>query len=318
VRVFAVAEHRFGRINPISFELLNLANMVKGDGTSEAVVLAGDASAFSRELARYADRVWAISCDQLERYNPEAYVDVLLQVFRREKPDLVLLGNTIQGGEVAPCLAVSLQAPIATDVVGLRLDDGEVVASRYAYQGKIMVDLRLKRLPSILTVRQGVFKDGREVDGEVVELNLKPSREPKRRFVKYIEPETGDVDISQADVIVAVGRGIGGESNLKLAEKLARLLGGVVAGSRPVVDAGLLPKDRQVGISGKTVKPKVYLAFGISGAFQHVMGMKDSELIIAVNRDSEAPIFGVAHYGAVADLLDVLPALISKLEELKA
>ncbi len=316
MRVFCIAEHRFGELNPLSIELLNLANQIKGDGSSEAVVIGKDVGKFAEELAKYADKVWKIEDASLENYNPELYIDVLLQLFEKEKPDVVLVGHTAEGSEFAPYLAAKMNAALATDVVGVDVSDG-VKVSRYLFQGKLMVDLKMKALPCVLTIRQGVFKEGSEVNGEVVDAGIKPSKEAARKFVGYLEPEVGEVDISQADIIVAVGRGIEDASNIELAEELAQLLGGVVAGSRPVIDNGWLPKDRQVGISGKIVKPKLYLALGISGAFQHVMGMKDSELIIAINKDPEAPIFGVAHYGAVADLFEVVPELIDKLRELK-
>lgn len=314
MRVFAVAEHRFGEINPVSFELLNFANKIKGDGTCEAVIVGDNVRALSGVLASRADKVWALSGSQLEHYNPESYVDVLLQLFEKEPPDLVLLGNTSQGCELAPLLAMGLRCPIVTDVVGASVEGGFIV-SRYIYQGKLMVDLKLSRTPCVLTVRQGVFKEGIELRGEVIELRLSPSKPLRRRFSRLIEPERGEIDISKAEVIVAVGRGAA--PGLKLAEKLASVLNGAVAGSRPVIDSGLLAKDRQVGISGRTVKPKVYLALGISGAFQHVVGMKDSELIIAVNKDPQAPIFNVAHYGVIADVQELLPKLLSKVEERK-
>ena len=313
MKVFCVAEYRFGELNPLSIELLNLANRIKGDGTAEAVVIGRDVGKYAEELAKYADKVWKIEDESLENYTPDLYVDVLLQLADREKPDLILVGNTAQGGEFAPYLAAKMNAPIVTDVVAV---DGTKV-SRYLMQGKLMVDLKLKSTPAVLTVRQGVFKEAVEVGGEIVDAGIKPSRESRRKFIKYVEPEVGEVDIAQADIIVSVGRGIEDASNIALAEELASLLGGVVAGSRPVIDNGWLPKDRQVGISGKVVKPKLYLALGISGAFQHVMGMKDSELIIAVNKDPEAPIFGVAHYGVVADMFEVVPELIEKLKGIK-
>lgn len=317
MRVFAIAEIRGDALDESSFELLNLANCIKGDGTSEAVVIGKDVSEFAKELAKGADRVWKIEDDALENYNPEPYTDVLLQLFAKEKPDIVLLPNTSRGLEMAPKLAVGLNAPIVTDIVNLDVSNG-VKATRYIFQGKLLVDVFVKESETyVFTVRQGVFKEGGEISGEIVDANVKPTITPKREFVGIIEPEVGEVDITQADIIVSVGRGIEDESNIELAEELAKLLGGVVAGSRPVIDSGWLPKDRQVGISGKTVKPKLYLALGISGAFQHVMGMKDSELIIAVNKDPEAPIFGVAQYGVVGDIFDVVPALIEKLKKIK-
>lgn len=316
MRVLCVAEHRFDELNPLSIEMLNLANQIKGEGSSEAVVIGKDVEKYAGELAKYADKVWKIEDDSLENYNPELYIDVLLQLIDKEKPDVILVGNTAQGAEFAPYLAAKINAPLATDVVGVDVGDG-IKVSRYLMQGKLMVDLKLKSTPCVLTIRQGVFKEGAEIGGEVIDAGIKPSKEPARKFVGYVEPEVGEVDIAQADIIVSVGRGIEDESNIELAEELAELLGGVVAGSRPVIDNGWLPKDRQVGISGKVVKPKLYLALGISGAFQHVMGMKDSELIVAINKDPEAPIFGVAHYGVVADIFDVVPELIEKLREAK-
>jgi electron transfer flavoprotein alpha subunit len=312
MKVLAVAEHRFGNLNPLSIELLNLANKI---GESEAVVIGKDVSKFASELAKHADKVWKIEDASLENYSPDLYVDVLSQLIAKVKPDLILVGNTAMGSEFAPYLAVKLGAPIVTDVVGVSKADGLVV-SRYVMQGKIMVDLKVST-PCVLTIRQGAFKEGVQKTGQIVDAGIKPSKSAMRKFIGYVEPEVGEVDIAKAEVIVAVGRGIEDAANIPLAEELAKLLGGVVAGSRPVIDSGWLPKDRQVGISGKIVKPKLYLALGISGAFQHVMGMKDSELIIAVNKDPEAPIFGVAHYGIVGNLFDVVPELIDKLKAIK-
>lgn len=310
MKVFAVAEHRFGELNPLSIEMINLANKL---GESNAVVIGKDVGKFASELAKYADKVWKIEDPSLENYNPELYIDVLLQLFQKEKPDVVLIGNTAQGGEFAPYLAVKLKAPIVTDVVGVNTANG-LIASRFVMQGKIMVDLKVNSTPCVLTIRQGAFKEGVQKNGQILDAGIKPSKPAKRKFIEYVQPEVGAVDITKANIIVSVGRGIEDAANISLAEELANALGGVVAGSRPVIDNGWLPKDRQVGISGKVVKPKLYLALGISGAFQHVMGMKDSELIIAVNKDPEAPIFGVAHYGIVANIFDIIPELLDKLK----
>ncbi|MEM0204055.1 MAG: electron transfer flavoprotein subunit alpha/FixB family protein [Archaeoglobaceae archaeon] len=312
MKVFAVAEHKFGELNPLSIELLNLANKL---GESNAVVIGKDVAKFANELAKFADKVWKIEDASLENYTPELYVDVLLQLINKEKPDVILVGNTAQGAEFAPYLAVKLGYPIVTDVVAVNTANGFVV-SRYVMQGKIMVDLKVST-PCVLTVRQGAFKEGAQKAGQIVDAGIKPSKPSARKFIGYVQPEVGEVDISKAEIIVAVGRGIEDAANIPLAEELAQALGGVVAGSRPVIDSGWLPKDRQVGISGKIVKPKLYLALGISGAFQHVMGMKDSELIIAVNKDPEAPIFGVAHYGIVGNIFDIVPTLLDKLKAKK-
>ena len=188
------------------------------------------------------------------------------------------------------------------------------------YGGKVNVKARMQKAEGyIVTVRQATFPAEKEkVGGEIVEVPSPLSEEiAEKKFIDYVLPPPGAIDITAADVIVAIGRGIKDQSNIPIAEELAKTLGGVLACSRPVVDKGWLPSDRQVGTSGKTVKPKLYIALGISGAFQHVLGMKNSDLIIAVNKDPNAPIFNVADYGIVDDLFKVVPVLTEKLKELK-
>ena len=288
MEIFAVAEHRDGELVPSSFELLNLANSMKGNDKSNAIILSRNARVFAERLAKYADKVWAVEDETPENYNPEIYIDIISQIVRGNKPAIILIGDTSVGREYAPCLAVKLNATVQTDVVGIDLSKG-VSISKYICQGKVMVDMELKNKEFyVLTIRQRVFKEGPEVKGESEVIGIKSSITPKRKFIKYIEPEIGEVDISREDVLVTVGRGIKDPSKMDTVEELAKLLGGVVAGTRPVIDNGWLPKDRQVGISGKVVAPKVYLGLGVSGAFQHVMGMNDSELIIAVNKDPVA------------------------------
>lgn len=316
MEIFAIAEHRMGELNPASFELLNLTNLIKGGGKSNAVVLGKNTHVFAEQLAKYADNVIAIEDEALEHYDPELYSDVILQVLKRDKPTLVLIGNTMSGAELAPCLAVKLNAPVQTDVVNVEISDG-IRISKYICQGKVMVDVKLRNSEFyVLSVRQGVFKDGSEVGGNFEVISIKPSTAPMRKFIKYIEPEVGEVDISKEDVLITVGRGLKDSSNMVIAEELAKLLRGVVAGTRPTVDYGWLPKDRQIGTSGKTVTPKLYLGVGTSGASQHVMGMKDSELIIAINKDPRAPIFEVAEYGIVGDIFEIVPKVIDKLRQI--
>ena len=317
MEIFAIAEHRRGELNPVSFELLNLTNLLKGGGKSIAVVLGKNAHVFAEQLAKYADKVLAIEDEALENYDPELYSDVILQVLKGDKPALVLIGNTISGAELAPCLAVKLNAPVQTDVVNVEISD-VIRISKYICQGKVMVDAKLRNSEFyVLAVRQGVFKNGPEVRGNFEVISIKPSTAPRRKFIKYIEPEIGEVDISKEDVLITVGRGLKNSSNMVIAEELAKLLGGVIAGTRPTVDYGWLSKDRQVGTSGKTVTPKLYLGVGVSGASQHVMGMKDSELIIAINEDPRAPIFEVAEYGIIGDIFEIVPKVIDKLRQIK-
>lgn len=317
MEILAIAEHRRGELNPVSFELLHLTNLLKGGGKSNAVVLGRNTRVFAEQLAKYADKVLAVEDESLENYDPELYSDVILQVLKGDKPTLVLIGNTISGAELAPCLAVKLNAPVQTDVLNVEVSDG-IRISKYICQGKVMVDAKLRNSEFyVLSVRQGVFKSGPEVRGNFEVINIKPSIAPGRKFIKCIDPEVGEVDISKEDVLITVGRGLKDTSNMVIAEELAELLGGAIAGTRPTVDYGWLSKDRQVGTSGKTVAPKLYLGMGISGASQHVMGMKDSELIIAINKDPRAPIFEVAEYGIIGDIFQIVPKVIDKLRQIK-
>ncbi len=317
MEILAIAEHRRGELNPVSFELLHLTNLLKGGGKSNAVVLGRNGRVFAEQLAKYADKVLAVEDESLENYDPELYSDVILQVLKGDKPTLVLIGNTISGAELAPCLAVKLNAPVQTDVLNVEVSDG-IRISKYICQGKVMVDAKLRNSEFyVLSVRQGVFKSGPEVRGNFEVINIKPSIAPGRKFIKCIDPEVGEVDISKEDVLITVGRGLKDTSNMVIAEELAELLGGAIAGTRPTVDYGWLSKDRQVGTSGKTVAPKLYLGMGISGASQHVMGMKDSELIIAINKDPRAPIFEVAEYGIIGDIFQIVPKVIDKLRQIK-
>ncbi len=315
--VFTVAEHREGELKPESLELLNLANLTKGNGRSHAIILGKNAGRIGEPLAKYADNVWAVENEALETVNPELYVDIVHQIVAEKKAALVLLGDTPFGKETAPCLAVKLNAPVQTDVIRVEVSN-KVSISKKVCQGKAVMDIELIKSDFyVLTVRQGVFREGPQVTGDIEVLPIKPTLVPRRNFVKYIEPEVGEVDISKEEVVVTVGRGIGDSSKMSLAEDLARLLGGVTAGSRPVIDNGWLPKDRQVGSSGRVISPKCYLALGVSGASQHVAGMRDSGLIIAINKDSEAPIFGVAEYCVNGDVHEIVPELVKQLRNIK-
>jgi len=231
------------------------------------------------------------------------------------------MGHTSFGVDLAPSLAVSMNMPLATDCIELQYEGGVLTVTRQMYGGKVNVNATLRKAEGyIVTVRQATFpaEKGTPDNGEIVEV---PSplvqEEIRKRFIEYVLPPPGGVDITAADTLIGIGRGIKDSEEIPSIEELAKILGGTLACSRPIVDKGWLPDNRQVGSSGKTVKPKVYIALGISGAFQHILGMKNSELIIAVNKDANAPIFGVADYGIVEDLFKIVPPLKSKLSELK-
>jgi electron transfer flavoprotein alpha subunit len=317
--IFVLAEHRRGELRDVTLEMLGKGQeLAAATGQSLAAVLLGhNVDGFATELAKYANRVLVVEDERLEHFNSEAYQQVLAHLITEHKPGLVLIGHSAYGMDLAPSLATQLDLPLVTDCVGLEFEDGHLFAVREMYGGKVSATVVFWPAHTYMaTVRQAAFpfEEGELLGGEVMAVDSPLTEEVKyRKFLEYVEAAVGDVDITQADVVVAVGRGIKEEENLALVKRLAQALGGVLAGSRPVVDAGWLPPDRQVGQSGKTVKPRLYLAVGISGASQHVVGMKAASTIVAINKDPDAPIFKVAHYGIVDDLFKVVPALTEQL-----
>jgi electron transfer flavoprotein alpha subunit len=255
----------------------------------------------------------------LAAYAPEPFLAAVADAVGAEKPRAVLIGATSIGWDLAPLLAARLKAPLVTGCTAIRVDgDGLVVTASFC-GGKMMADVQVAAPPAILMVLPGSFRPAAEAGKGHVETRAtsKPLEPGAVRFEEFILPEAGDVDITQQDVLIAVGRGIQQKDNVELAEELAGALGGAVCASRPVVDQGWLPATRQVGKSGMTVKPKLYLALGISGAPEHQEGMKGSDLIVAVNTDPNAPIFDIAHYGAEIDALELLPALVEAVQASK-
>ena len=283
-----------------------------------AVVCAGVASPLVEKVKSYAQKIVQVEDPQLENYNAPAYHAVLMDVLKEQMPQVVLIGHTSCGMEIAPRLEAALQWPLASDCIDVEVVDGGIEVVRKMYSEKVNVRLGFRGADNcLITVRAGSSAAEIEAafDAEVVSTPSPLTGEIQgRRFLEYVEAAIGEVDITQADVLVSVGRGIGDAENIPLAEELASALGATLSCSRPVVDKKWLPKERQVGTSGKTVKPKVYIALGISGAFQHVAGMKNASTIIAVNKDPKAPIFSVADYGIVDDLFNILPVLTEKVK----
>ena len=321
--LFVLAEHRRGELRDVTFEMLTkgreLSQKINVDLT--AVLLGHNVKEFAKSLADQAKRVLIVDDARLENFNAEAYQKVLSHLISERKPSLTLIGHTAFGIDLAPSLATELNVPLATDCVDVNFEEEKLVVVRQVYGGKVNVKASLRTSESYLvTLRPATF-EAQQVEplgGEIIEVPS-PLKEdiPYKRFIEYFEPPAGEVDITAADVLVAVGRGIKDAENMPVVEKLAEALGGVVACSRPIVDKGWLPSDRQVGTSGKTVKPKLYVAIGISGQFQHVSGMKNADLIIAINKDPKAPIFRTADYGVVEDLFKVVPTLADRILEEK-
>ncbi|MCK4497757.1 electron transfer flavoprotein subunit alpha/FixB family protein [Candidatus Bathyarchaeota archaeon] len=321
--VFVLTEHRRGQIRDITFEMLTKGRELaeKLNGKLTALILGNNIKAQAKTLTEHAEEVLLIENPQLENFNSDAYQQVLSNLIQQFKPYLTLIGHTSYGVELAPRLSVSLKLPLATDCIGLKLENDQLTITRQVFGGKVNVDATFNEAEGyIATVRQAAFpQEETEVKGEIKEIPSPLLKEGERkRWIEYRLPPPGEVDITASDILVGVGRGIKDEGELPAIEELAKVLRGVLACSRPIVDKGWLPNDRQVGSSGKTVKPKLYIALGISGAFQHILGMKESDLIIAVNKDPNAPIFSAADYGIVDDLFKIVPALKQKISEMKA
>jgi len=322
--LFVLAEHRQGELRDVTFEMLTKGREVsqKTNADLTSVLLGYNVKDFAKRLADHAKKVLVVDDARLENFNAETYQKVLSHLISERKPSLILIGHTAFGVDLAPSLATELNVPLATDCIDLNFEGGKLVVVRQVYGGKVNVEAALRKSESyIVTLRPATFEpqEAQAVGGEIIEIPSPLSEDMTyKRFIEYVQPPAGEVDITAADVIVATGRGIKEADNMPIVEKLAKALGGVLACSRPIVDKGWLPSDRQVGTSGKTVKPKLYVAVGISGAFQHTSGMKNSDLVIAINKDPKAPIFRVADYGIVEDLFKVVPALTDRILEKKS
>ena len=314
--VFVLVEHRDGAVAESTFELLGKARglAAASGGAAVAVVLGSGTNGLVSQLGAAA-RVLAVDDPGLAAFTPSAYQAALVPIVRERAPLLVLVANTGVGMDVAAGLSAGAGLPLAAYAVDVAIDAGGPVATCQLYAGKVNARVRFRDGRGIVTVVAGSFPaEAGQVSGSPpVERAAPAATDARVRFRALRRPEAGDVDITRESILISVGRGIGEQENIELVEELAKALGGAVSSSRPIADAGWLPRTRQVGKSGLKVKPRLYLALGISGAPEHLEGMRGAELIIAVNTDARAPIFGVAHYGAVADILDVVPALTARL-----
>ncbi len=323
--ILVLAEHRQRQIRDITYEMLTKAQeLAEKTGAKLAVMMMGNnVKELAKLLTEYANTVIVVEDSRLENFNSESYKKVLSKLITEHKPKLVMIGHTSYGIDLAPRLAAALNLPLATDCIDFSFENEAFAVTRQMFGGKVNVKATARKAETyIVTIRQAAFtatKPATPAKGQLVEApSLLTGEIAEKRFIQYVLPPPGGVDITAAEKLVGIGRGIKDLANLPIVEDLAKALGGVLSCSRPIVDKGWLPSDRQVGTSGKTVKPKLYLAIGISGAFQHVLGMKSSDLIIAVNKDPKAPIFSFADYGVVEDLFKIVPPLKNKINELRA
>ena len=312
MKVLVVGLRKDGHLVPATYELLTAAGNLNGELSS--VVLADNADAPATELAsRGGGNVLAVSDPNLKHFNDELYTNVLVELIGKHKFDVVIGPASFYGKALFGRLAAKLGAPLASDITALRVDGDNVVASRPHYGGAVISELIGNSGPFLMTVRPKIFAEQKEGTGTVVAETVAAVSTAVKMSVDEVKSESaGSINLTEADIIVAAGRGMKAEENLPLVRDLADALGAAFGASRAIVDAGWTAYSDQVGQTGKTVNPKLYIAVGISGAIQHLVGMRGSGTIVAVNRDKDAPIFNVANYGIVGDAFEIVPALTAK------
>jgi electron transfer flavoprotein alpha subunit len=325
--ILVVVEQRESKLNRVSWETITAGQAIAaatGWALEAAVVGASAASIAAEVAAKKVAKVYAIESARLEPYTPDAFAAALKQFLTTNQPKLVLMPHTYQVRDFVPKLATAMGRTVISDCIGFKHEGGKLVFTRQMFQGKLAADVSFTSdAPWFATFQNGAFRGDKAEAGasaapaETVSVEIADNVVRNKPQEVFKEAKQA-VDLTQAEVIVAVGRGIKEQKNIALVQQLADALGADLAASRPICDNGWLPMDRQIGSSGQTVAPKLYLALGISGAIQHIVGMKGSRAIIAVNKDSEAPIFEIADYAVVGNLFDIVPSLIEEVKKVKA
>jgi len=318
--ILVIAEQRDGKLNRATLETIAAAQQLSGDAEIKAVVLGQSVAAVAQDLATAVGEVLLVENASLGTYTPDAFTAAVQQVVASVKPAYVLLPHTYQTRDFAPMAAVRLGASLITDVIGINGTGSGATFVRPMFQGKLSAEVRPQGDgPRCITIQIGAFradavKRGNPGAVTPTSVDIDPSAIRQSPEAPFKEAKQA-VDLGQAERIVAVGRGIKSQENIAIAERLAKAMSAEIAASRPICDSGWLPMDRQIGSSGQTVAPKLYVALGISGAIQHLVGMKGARTIVAINKDADAPIFEVADYGIVGDLFEIVPALVTELEK---
>jgi electron transfer flavoprotein alpha subunit len=325
--ILVVVEQREGKLNRVSWETITAGQSLAAETgwALEAAVVGASAGAIAADVAsKKLAKVYAIESPKLEPYTPDAFAAALRQFIEAKQPKLVLMPHTYQVRDFIPKLATAMGRTAISDCIGYKKDGVKLLFTRQMFQGKLAADVSFTSdAPWFVTFQNGAFRGDKAEAGsspvpvEIVNAEIADGvirNKPQEVFKEAKQA----VDLTQAEIIVSIGRGIKEQKNIELARQLAEALGGEIAASRPICDSGWLPMDRQIGSSGQTVAPKLYLALGISGAIQHIVGMKGSRTIIAVNKDSEAPIFEIADYAIVGNLFDIVPPLVEEVKKAKA
>ncbi len=316
MKIFTVATQKDGKLVAASFELIEAAKSLGGEVIT--AILAEDAKAMASELAsRGGGKVLAVSHPQLKYFNDEVYVKTLSQLIAKYSPDVIMGPASFYGRALFGRLAAAMDAPMASDITSIALNGDSLVATRPSYGGSVIAQVaKNSDKPLFVTVRMKIYPESKDGAGEVVEETVDGAAFESKMVVKEAKVESsGAVNLTEADVIVAAGRGLKAGDNLPMVQDLANALKGAFGASRAIVDAGWTAYSNQVGQTGKTVNPKLYIAVGISGAIQHLVGMQTSKTIVAVNKDKDAPIFNIASYGIVGDAFEIVPALTKKFKE---
>ncbi|HTR26166.1 MAG TPA: electron transfer flavoprotein subunit alpha/FixB family protein [Terriglobales bacterium] len=324
--ILVVVEQREGKLNRVSWETIAAGQAIAAQTgwVLEAAVAGSSVGAIASEVAaKKVAKVYDIESPKLEPYTPDAFAQALKEFLAKHPAKLVLMPHTYQVRDFIPKLATALKTTAISDVIGFKYEGGKLVFTRQMFQGKFVADVVFAGTGTCFaTFQNGAFRADKAEAGaspapvEAVSVEV-PEGVLRNRPQEVFKEAKQAVDLTQAEIIVSVGRGIKEQKNIDLAQQLATALGGEIAASRPICDNGWLPMDRQIGSSGQTVTPKLYLALGISGAIQHIVGMKGSRSIVAINKDSEAPIFEIADYAVVGNLFDIVPPLIEEVKKAK-
>jgi electron transfer flavoprotein alpha subunit len=325
--ILIIVEQHEGKLNRVSWETLTAGQALAAETgwTLEAAVAGSGVASLANEVAgKKVAKVYALESPRLEPYTPDAFAAALKQFITSKQPKLVLMPHTYQVRDFVPKLATAMERAAISDCIGYKKDGNKLLFTRQMFQGKLAADVTFTcDAPWFVTFQNGAFRGDKVEAGSaaapVETVNIEIADGVVRNKPQEVFKEAKQaVDLTQAEIIVSVGRGIKEQKNIELAKQLAEALGGELAASRPICDSGWLPMDRQIGSSGQTVAPKLYLALGISGAIQHIVGMKGARTIIAINKDSEAPIFEIADYAVVGNLFDIVPPMIEEVKKAKA
>ena len=325
--ILVVVEQREGKLNRVSWETLAAGQAIAAETgwTLEAAVVGAGVGSIATEVAsKKVSKVYDLESPALNPYTPDAFAAALKQFLSDYPPHLVLMPHTYQVRDFVPKLAAAIERTVISDCIGFRKDGDKLLFTRQMFQGKFAADVSCAGgTPSFVTFQSGAFRadkvEGGASAAPIETINVEvPGGVVRNKPQEVFKEAKQEVDLTQAEIIVSVGRGIKEQKNIEIAKQLAEAIGGEIAASRPICDSGWLPMDRQIGSSGQTVAPKLYLALGISGAIQHIVGMKGARSIVAINKDKEAPIFEIADVAVVGNLFDIVPSLIEEIRKAKA